>query len=115
MEYHEWLRQLKVWDEVVVESGHLGKARFEKDRICFIFSDGWIRVGLKLYSSMSGLSSLGDSKLLDPNDNETITILKECDKIRFIGAVTGSMRNIKYDSMTYDQAVKIAKIMGWEV
>lgn len=114
MEYREWLKQLKAGDDVVIRTWNWGGSSYTNAKVEKITTTGFIRVEGILYKPQDGNSRSGNSNLLDPNDETTIRILKKYKENKFVSETMNKIRNTNYNDVTYEQAVEIKKIMGWE-
>lgn len=114
MERKEWLKQLKAGDDVVVSSWNWVGCYYTKQKVERITPTGFIRVNNVLYRPQDGMSRQGQSELLDPTDEKTIRMLKEYNEKKFVHNIMNKIRSTNYDYVTYDQAVQISKIMGWD-
>lgn len=114
MEYHEWLKQLKVGDDVVIRTWNWGGSGYTNAKVEKITPTGFIRVKGILYKPQNGNSRSGNSGLLDPNDETTIKILKKYKENNFVRETMDKIRNTNYNDVTYEQAVEIRKIMWGE-
>lgn len=113
MEYREWLKQLKPGDEVIIRAWNWGGNTYKKANVEKITPTEFIRVCNILYKPQDGNSRSGNSDLLDPNDENTIKIVNDWKKKRFVSEVMYKIRNTDYSKVTYEQAFEICKIMGW--
>lgn len=113
MEYREWLKQLKPGDEVIIRAWNWGGNTYKKANVEKITPTGFIRVCNILYKPQDGNSRSGNSDLLDPNDEQTVKILDEYVKGKFVLSTMQRIRSTDYKKVTYEQAVEICKIMGW--
>lgn len=114
MEYHEWLKQLKAGDDVVIRTWNWGGSGYTNAKVEKITPTGFIRVKGILYKPNDGNSRSGNSGLLDPNDETTIKLLKEHTEKTFVKQTMYKIRNTSNENITYEQAVEIRKIMGWK-
>lgn len=112
MEYREWLKQLKTGDEVIVSCWNYGTT-YRKEKVEKVTPTGLIRVDGILYKPHNGLSRSEYSQLHDPNDEKTIKTVQEWKENNFVLRVLNKFRSIDYNTVTYEQAVEICKIMGW--
>lgn len=113
MEYREWLKQLKAGDDVVIRAWSWGGSSYTNAKVEKITPTGFIRVKGILYKPNDGNSRSGNSGLLDPNDENTIKLLKEHTEKTFAKQTMYKIRNTSNENITYEQAVEIRKIMGW--
>lgn len=113
MEYHEWLRQLKVGDEVIYHSWGFGDP-YILLKVDKITPTGFIRVNETLFRPNDGYARSGCACILDPNNQESAQRLKEYNNHVFVYKTMQKLGATNADNVTYDQAVEIAKIMGWE-
>lgn len=114
MEYREWLNQLKAGDDVVIRTWSWGGSSYTNAKVEKITPTGFIRVKGILYKPQDGNSRSGNSDLLDPNDESTKSILKKYNQTRFVIKTLNKIRNTSGNDVTYEQAVAIREIMGWE-
>lgn len=114
MEYREWLKQLKAGDDVVIGTWNWVSSGYTNAKVEKITPTGFIRVEGALYKPKDGMSRSGGSKLLNPTDENTIKLLKEYTEKTFVKQTMYKIRNTNYNDVTYEQAVEIRKIMGWE-
>lgn len=115
VEYHEWLRQLEVGDDVTVICWNDGTI-YRKVRVQKVTPIGLIMVDGILYRPDDGVSCSGYSQcyqLHNPNDESTIRLLDEYKERKFVSETMNKIRNTNYNDVTYEQAVAIRKIMGW--
>lgn len=113
MEYREWLKQLKPGDDVVVSCWQYGTT-YRKEKVEKVTPTGFIKVDGVLYKPQDGMSRSGYSQLHDPNDESTKNILKKYEEKTFVRGTMNKIRNTNYNDVTYEQAVAIRKIMGWQ-
>lgn len=114
MEYREWLKQLKAGDDVVIRTWNWGGSSYTNAKVEKITPTGFIRVEGILYKLQDGNSRSANSGLLDPNDETTIKLLKKYKENKFVRETVNKIRSTNYNDVTYEQAVAIRKIMGWE-
>ena len=114
MEYREWLKQLKPGDDVVIRDWKWGENSYTNAKVEKITPTGFIRVEGALYKPKDGMSRSGGSELLNPTDENTIKLLKEHTEKTFVRQTMYKIRNTSNENITYEQAVEIRKIMGWE-
>lgn len=114
MEYREWLNQLKAGDDVVIRIWSFGGSGYTNAKVEKITPTRFIRVEGVLYKPQDGNSRFGNNGLLDPNDETTIKLLKKYKENKFVSETMYKIRNTNYNDVTYEQAVEIRKIMGWE-
>lgn len=114
MEYKEWLKRLKVGDQVVVRTWSWVGSTYDFKKVEKVTPTGFIRVDGILYKPHDGEARSGGSRLLDPDDRETFELTLAYSQKKFVKRTINKIQNISSNSMTYDQAVEIAKIMGWE-
>lgn len=114
MEYYEWLKQLKAGDDVVVHAWDWSGSSYCMGKVEKITPTGLIRVDGILYTPQDGYSRSRGSVILDPSDEDVENRLKTYSQKSIIRETMYKMRNINYEKVTYEQAVEIRKIMGWE-
>lgn len=114
MDNREWLKQLKSGDDVVIRTWGWGESSYTDAKVEKITPTGFIRVKGILYRPNDGYSRSVNSYLLDPNDETTIQLLKKYKEDKFVSETMNKIRNTNYNDVTYEQAVAIRKIMGWE-
>ena len=114
MEYREWLKQLKTGGDVVIRTWNWGGSGYANAKVEKITPTGFIRVEGILYKPNDGNSRSGNSNLLDPNDENTIKLLKEYTEKTFVKQTMYKIRNTSNENITYEQAIAIRKIMGWK-
>lgn len=114
MNYQDWLKQLKVGDKVIYHAwgfySYYSLSSVEK-----ITPTGFIRVDGVLFRPDDGHSRNGGARILNPDDEKSMNEFKSFQKECFVNSMMKKIRNTNINDVTYDQAVEIAKIMGWEV
>ena len=103
------LSNIKVGDKVIVYGGYGGETIKEVEKIT---PKGFIRVNGILYNQ-TGTQRSSDRwffSRIEPVTEEKIEKLRRRDYVR---KITNKIVNMQ-KSFTYDQAVKIAEIMGWD-
>lgn len=113
MDYYEWLKKLKPGDDVIVCAWNWGSS-YTSSKVEKITPTGLIRVLGILYKPNDGYSKSGSSNLLNPKDEDAIEKLKEYKERKFVIGTMYKIRNTNSKAVTYEQAVQINKIMGWE-
>lgn len=106
----KWIEALKPGDLVVVYSWQWSGASYVVHRVERVTPTGLIRVNGLLYKK-DGRSRSGGSEILNPNDEEVMSRLKEYTEKRFIMSVVNKMGCVK--DLTLEQAKEICKVMGW--
>lgn len=114
MEYHEWLKQLKVGDEVIYHAWGFGEY-YNLAKVSRITPSGLIRVNGVHFRPDDGYARSGGACIEDPDNQESAQRLKEYNNHVFVYKTMQKLRATNAENVTYDQAVEIAKIMGWEV
>lgn len=115
MENKNWLKELKVGDDVLVREYSWTGSSWSKAKVEKITPTGFIKVKDILYKPQDGYSRSGNSCLYDPNDGENLRLLRLFDEKRFISAIIDKIRKMDSRNMTYEQAVEISKIMGFKM
>lgn len=114
MEYHDWLKRLKVGDEVIYHAWGLG-SHYALAKVERITPTGFIRVNGTLFKPDTGYAINCGACIRDPNEDKAMEALKEYNKAVFVSKTMRRIRNTNMSNVTYEQAVEIVKIMGWEV
>lgn len=116
------LKDLKPGDHVLVSrdtyiSG-LAYTYYYEDTVSDITDSGLIVVDGMKFDPDSGLESdwcmARRQHIVMPDDKEALSKIERARRMEKICSVVSNIRSCQEWSLTYDQAVEIAKIMGWE-
>lgn len=107
---NSWIEALNPGDLVVVSSWNWTGWAYKASKVEKITPTGLIRVDGALYKK-DGRSRSGGSEILNPNDEEVMSRLKEYTEKRFIMSVVNKMGCVRY--LTMEQAQEICRVMGW--
>lgn len=110
MQNNKWLSELKEGDKVVINSWCFPYNSYMEEVVQKITPKGFIKVNDILFKPNSGYSRSGESRLLNPNDNDTKEKLENYKKSSFIRSVLKKMCNV--GDLTFEQAVKINEILN---
>lgn len=111
MRNNEWLKDLKVGDEVFVITSRYGTIATTLVKIDKITPTGQIVIGTSRFKNgeLMGSSYLSRTYLEEATKDK----IEEYNKIVYEQKVVKNLHELK--SITYQQAKAIAEILGWEI